>query len=259
MMPRDPAFFEAEHRLNFNNKALLKTAFVHSSYVNELDAATQEVSQEDNERLEFLGDSVLGFVVSEWLFARFPNSREGELTAMRAALVKREALARFAKRLGLGDYLLLGHGEEESGGRKRIATLAATFEAVVCAIYLDQGRDAVRNFLLPILHAETEREILHALHKDPKSRLQEWSQGTLGILPRYKLVDQFGPDHAKTFIFQVALKEARVGVGEGGSKQEAQLAAAAMALHYLNLAAPEYVENAALEAHYPPDPPDARE
>jgi ribonuclease-3 len=254
MIPRDPALFEAEHNLNFANKALLRTAFVHSSYVNELDAITQDGSQEDNERLEFLGDSVLGFVVSEWLFARFPNSREGELTAMRAALVKREALARFAKRLGLGAYLLLGHGEEESGGRKRTATLAATFEAVVCAIYLDQGRDAVSNFLLPILQAETERETLHALHKDPKSRLQEWSQGTLGTLPRYKLIDHFGPDHAKTFVFQVLIKEARVGIGEGKRKQEAQLAAAAMALYHFNLPAPEYVENVALEKQYPSDP-----
>src|SRR3954468_22799615 len=117
MSTRDPSTFENEHGLNFGNKELLKTAFVHSSFVNEL----EEGDQEDNERLEFLGDSILGFVVSEWLFGRYPTAREGDLTAMRAALVRREALARFAKKLNLGDFLFLGHGEEESGGRKRSA------------------------------------------------------------------------------------------------------------------------------------------
>src|SRR5262245_49505403 len=123
MSTRDPSMFEKEHGLNFSDKALLKTSFVHSSYVNEL----EDDDQEDNERLEFLGDSVLGFVVSEWLFGRYPNSREGELTAMRAALVRKEALARFARKLNLGDFLFLGHGEDESGGRTRSATLCATF------------------------------------------------------------------------------------------------------------------------------------
>src|SRR3954447_15603989 len=131
MSTRDPSTLEKEYGLNFSNKALLKTAFVHSSYVNELDGE----GQEDNERLEFLGDSVVGFVVSEWLFGRYPQAREGELTAMRAALVRKEALARFARKLNLGDFLFLGHGEEESGGRMRPATLCATFEAVVGAIF----------------------------------------------------------------------------------------------------------------------------
>jgi len=147
MSTRDPSTFENEHGLNFGNKELLKTAFVHSSFVNEL----EEGDQEDNERLEFLGDSILGFVVSEWLFGRYPTAREGDLTAMRAALVRREALARFAKKLNLGDFLFLGHGEEESGGRKRSATLCATFEAVIGAIFLDKGMDTVRGFLLPIV------------------------------------------------------------------------------------------------------------
>jgi ribonuclease-3 len=251
MPNRDPAAFEEEHRLFFRNKELLKTAFVHSSYVNEL----VDSDQDDNERLEFLGDSVLGFVVSEWLYARFPKSREGELTAMRAALVKRDALARFARRLNLGDYLFLGHGEEESGGRKRAATLSATFEAVLGAIYLDLGIDAVRNFLLPIVQAEIDNESLETLNKDPKSRLQEWSQSEYGVLPRYRQIADAGPDHAKIFMFQVSIREQRLGVGEGASKQEASLAAAAMALHQLGLPAPEYVPNPALEEQFPVDKP----
>src|SRR5690554_559962 len=132
-MTRAPSFFEQEHGLYFNDKQLLKTAFVHSSYVNELNGDEQD----DNERLEFLGDSILGFVVSEILYLRYPTAREGELTSMRASLVRREALARFARRLKLGEHLFLGHGEEDSGGRKRAATLCATFEAVIGAIYLD--------------------------------------------------------------------------------------------------------------------------
>ena len=252
MKTRDPSVFEAEHGLNFNDKALLKTAFVHSSYVNE----QADDVLEDNERLEFLGDSILGSVVSEWLFARFPHAREGELTSMRAALVKRDAMARFARRLSLGDFLFLGHGEEESGGRKRAATLCATLEAVIGAIYLDLGMAAVRGFLLPIVQAEQDRQSLETLNKDPKSRLQEWSQSNFGILPRYKVVDHNGPDHAKTFMFQVTIRERRCGVGEGPSKQEASLAAAAMALHSLGLPAPEYEPRPELEARFPVEPLD---
>ena len=249
---RDPAEFEAENQLEFANQALLKTAFVHSSFVNE----QTDAEQEDNERLEFLGDSILGAVVSEWLFNRFPLAREGELTAMRAALVKRDALARFARRLNLGDFLYLGHGEEDSGGRKRAATLCATFEAVIGALYLDAGLEKVRSFLLPIIQAEQNRQAVESLHKDPKSRLQEWSQSNLGVLPRYKVVDDRGPDHAKIFMFQVTIKDRRYGVGEGPSKQEASLAAAAMALHYLGLPAPEYEPNGELEARFPVEPLD---
>ncbi len=241
--------FEQEHRLNFADKQLLKNAFVHSSYVNE----RADETLDDNERLEFLGDSILGYVVSELLYNRYPKSREGDLTAMRAALVQRVALARFARQLHLGDYLFLGHGEEESGGRKRSATLCATFEAVVGAIYLGLGVEAVRSFVMPLVEADLDRVALKALHKDPKSRLQEWTQSTYGILPRYKQVDQTGPDHAKTFVFQVSMNDLRYGVGQGVSKQEASQAAAAMALERLEMHAPEYVPNPELEALFPSD------
>lgn len=249
MSLRDIATFEQEHGLNFPDKQLLKNAFVHSSYVNEMTDGVLD----DNERLEFLGDSILGYVVSEMLYSLYPKAREGDLTAMRAALVRGEALARFARQLDMGDYLYLGRGEEESGGRKRTATLCATFEAVVGAIYLGLGVDAVRKFVMPIVETDLERVALKALHKDPKSRLQEWSQSTYGILPKYKLVDQSGPDHAKTFVFQVSINDLRYGVGQGVSKQEASQAAAAMALDRLGLHAPEYLPNAELEVRFPSD------
>lgn len=228
--------FQQRHGLAFRDPQLLLTAFTHSSYVNESDAT--DIS--DNERLEFLGDSVLGFVVSELLYVRFPELSEGQLTSVRASLVRRETLARFAKQLHLGDYLLLGHGEDESGGRKRAATLCATFEAVIGAIYLDLGTEAVRRFVLPLVQGDLDRVQPQTLGKDPKSRFQEWSQSRMGLAPRYKVVADEGPDHAKVFTTQVIVGDRRYGVGRGRSKQEASQAAAAMALHHLGMGATEY-------------------
>lgn len=245
-MSRNLTDFEAAHGLEFAERRLLQMAFIHSSYVNE--AADSEI--DDNERLEFLGDSILSTVVSELLYARFPRAREGELTGMRAALVRRETLARYAKHLHLGDYLLLGHGEDESGGRKRPATLCATFEAVVGAIYLDQGMEAVKRFVEPLLHADLARIERAAVHKDAKSRLQEWAQSNLGQSPKYRVVDEQGPDHDKHFTSQVQIGSHRYGVGRGKSKQESSQAAAAMALARLGLDAPEYVTDPQLETQY---------
>jgi ribonuclease-3 len=245
-MPEELTTFEQTHALPFQNKDLLRTAFVHSSYVNEVGDEVLE----DNERLEFLGDSVLGYVVSELLYQRFPDSSEGELTSMRAALVRRESLARYAKQLQLGNFLFLGHGEEESGGRTRPATLCATFEAVVGAIFLDQGVEAVRRFVLPLVEEDLGTTAQAAIHKDAKSRLQEWSQSTMGVLPRYKVIEQEGPDHAKTFVIQVSIADAVYGVGRGASKQEASQVAAAMALARLGQYAPEYVPDEALAVRY---------
>lgn len=246
-MAEDLQVFQQQHGLTFRNPALLQTAFTHSSYVNESD----ESDISDNERLEFLGDSILGYVVSELLYARFPNLSEGELTSVRASLVRRDTLARFARQLRLGDYLLLGHGEDESGGRKRAATLCATFEAVIGAIYLDQGIDAVRRLVVPLVEADLARIQPHALGKDPKSRFQEWSQSELGHAPRYRVVADEGPDHAKIFTIQVMVGDRRYGVGRGRSKQEASQAAAAMALHYLGLGAAEYQPDPDLEEQWP--------
>lgn len=245
-MPEELTTFEQSHDLQFHDRELLRMAFVHSSYVNE----TDDEVLEDNERLEFLGDSVLGYVVSELLYQRFPEYSEGELTAMRASLVRRESLARYARQLRLGDYLFLGHGEEDSGGRTRAATLCATFEAVVGAIFLDQGVDAVRRFVLPLVEADLGNTAHAALHKDAKSRLQEWSQSMMGGLPRYKVAEQNGPDHAKTFVIQVSIGDTLYGVGRGSSKQEASQMAAAMALARLGQNAPEYVPDEDLAVRY---------
>ncbi len=245
-MSRDIEQFEQQHGLTFDDRELLQTAFIHSSYVNE----SQDDSLSDNERLEFLGDSILGYVVSEILYERFPEASEGILTGMRAALVRRDTLARFARQLRLGDYLLLGHGEEESGGRKRPATLCATFEAVIGAIYLDQGVEAVRAFVTPLVEGDLERVQGFAARKDAKSRLQEWAQGNLGVPPRYRVVESTGPDHDKLFVTQVTIGDERYGVGVGRSKQESSQAAAAMALHRLGLDAPEYQPDPDLEARY---------
>lgn len=246
---RPLAEFEKSLGSSFADPLLLQRAFVHRSYLNEAD---ENFAIPDNERLEFLGDSVLGFVAAELLFRRYPTRLEGELTNLRAALVRRETLARFAEELALGDFLLLGHGEEESGGRTRPATLCATFEAVIGAIYLDGGLDRVREFLEDRLTAEVERVAPSALAKDPKSRLQEWIQSELGVTPRYKTVLTEGPDHARFFTVQVSADKIPYGVGRGRSKQEAAQSAAAMALHHFDQPAPEYIPNPELEAAFVP-------
>jgi len=244
---RSLAEFQASLDFIFADASLLQRAFVHRSYLNE---AGDDFDIPDNERLEFLGDAVLGFVASELLFRRYPKRLEGELTNLRAALVRRETLARFAEELNLGEFLLLGHGEEESGGRTRPATLCATFEAVVGAIYLDSGLDRVRDFLEDRLTAEVERVAPSALAKDPKSRLQEWIQSELGVTPRYKTVLTEGPDHARFFAVQVTADKVPYGVGRGRSKQEAAQSAAAMTLHHFGQIAPEYIPDPAFEAQF---------
>jgi len=229
--------FEADNRLSFQDKGLLRTAFVHSSYGNE--ASEEEGDVVDNERLEFLGDSVLGFVVSEYLFEQNPDFKEGQLTTLRAALVRRDTLARLARQLRLGDYLFLGHGEDESGGRRRPATLCATYEALVGALFLDRGLDAVRGFVLPMITEQLEIQQQEVLAKDAKSRLQEWSQEEFGAAPRYRVLVAAGPDHAKEFTIEVTLLGVRCGVGQGRSKQEASTRAASHALGILGLGVTE--------------------
>lgn len=248
---RDVAEFESLAAITFQDRQYLQRAFVHRSFVNEAD---DDLDLTDNERLEFLGDAVLGFVTSEMLYTLFPHLREGELTNLRAALVRRETLARFAGELHMGEFLLLGHGEEDSGGRTRPATLCATFEAVLGAIYIDAGLDAVRAFLLPRLREELDRVAVVALAKDPKSRLQEWIQSEIGVTPRYKTVSTEGPDHARVFTVQVTADKHPYGIGRGRSKQEAAQSAAAMALYRLGQPAPEYVPDSDLEAANPLPP-----
>ena len=237
---------EAAVGVRFNDRALLQRAFVHRSYLHEAD---EETELQDNQRLEFLGDAVLSFIVSELLFRRYPERREGDLTNLRSALVKRETLSRFSKELRLGDYLLLGRGEEENGGRGRHTTLCDTYEAFIGALYLDQGSAALRKFLEPRLMAEVDRVAQHALTKDPKSRLQEWLQAAKGQTPRYKTVHTEGPDHARLFTRQVTIGKQPIGVGQGQSKQEAEQAAAAMALFRLGQTSPGYEDSGLAEEY----------
>lgn len=218
--------------LTFNDKSLLARALTHSSFLNEY----PEFPITDNERLEFLGDAVLDFVIGEFVYNRFPEKPEGDLTNLRAALVRRETLADLARRIQLGEFLRLGRGEEETGGRQRPATLCAAFEAFVGALYLDQGLDRVRQFVLPMLDSELTRLARAALQKDPKSRLQEWSQAELHATPHYKTILESGPDHAKQFTVQVTVASGLQGTGVGPSKQAAAQSAASDLLEKLHAA-----------------------
>ncbi len=216
---------EARLQLDFEDKSLLERALTHRSYLNE----NPDVLR-DNERLEFLGDAVLDFVVGDYLFRHLPDLREGELTSLRAALVRAPTLADFANELEIGRFLRLGLGEDESGGRQRVPLLCATFEAVVGAIYLDQGLPAVREFIERLI-APTLVEIqAQSLHKDAKSEFQVWAQAQFNITPRYKVVGMSGPDHARQFAVQVLVGDEVWGEGQGSSKQSAAQSAARMAL-----------------------------
>jgi ribonuclease-3 len=246
----DRPLHPVESRLGicFRDQALLERAFIHRSFLNELLDDNAELV--DNERLEFLGDTVLGYLVSECLYHLFPEQQEGGLTNLRSALVRRETLARMAQELDLGSHLKLGHGEEESGGRTRPATLCAVFEALIGAIYLDLGTETTKDVIFRLLASDIERLQATTHTKDPKSRLQEQVQANEGMTPRYKVAESIGPDHAKYFIMLVQVNGRPRGVGQGRSKQEAAQQAAAMALHRMGLPAAEYAPNPELEAKY---------
>jgi len=204
------------------NRGLLRRALTHSSYVNE----NPDVL-EDNERLEYLGDAALDFYVAEWLYLRFPEVDEGELTRMRAALVRTENLAALARRLRLGEALLLGRGEEASGGRRRTTLLCDAFEALIGALYLDKGLEEVGAFIEGFLD-ETIEEVLNERRLvDSRSKLQIWAQARFGETPNYETIGMSGPDHAREFEIKVSLTNGLTGNGKGKSKQEAAQRAAA--------------------------------
>jgi ribonuclease III len=226
--PEALAQFSSTIGLDFRNPELLRTALTHRSFLNE----HPDLDWEDNERLEYLGDAVLDFLLAEHLFLKLPNAPEGELTALRAALVRRETLARFATELGIGPALLVGHGEAETGGRERQAMLCAAFEALVGASYLDQGLGGVCLFVMPLVEREFEGARAEVAGKDPKSRLQELAQGRLGLTPSYRTARAEGPDHAKVFTVQVVVGETICGEGQGPGKQAAAQRAAADALEH---------------------------
>jgi len=225
---------QKELGIKFNDPNLLTTALTHRSYVNE---RTGEVVP-DNERLEFLGDAVLDFLTGDLLYRHFPDMPEGRLTRLRAALVRTASLAELSEQCQLGSYLFMGKGEERSGGRKRITNLCAVFEAVVGALYLDQGMDAVRAFVVPLLMPLLERVLAQALDQDARSELQEWSQATYNQTPVYRTVEESGPEHEREFMVEVLIGEQVVGCGVGRSKRSAAQAAARAALHLLFLHQP---------------------
>jgi len=212
--------------VTFRDVSLLSRALTHRSYLNENPGSVLE----DNERLEFLGDAVIDFVVAGFLYHRFPEMDEGELTALRAALVRAESLAGFARQIDLGRYLRLGLGEEENGGRERTPLLCATFEAVAGAIYLDHGLEQARDFIEPLVRPALEQIRAEELYKDAKSEFQVWAQARYNVTPHYRVSGSEGPDHARTFTVQVLVGPEVWGEGRGRSKQIAAQAAAAEAM-----------------------------
>jgi ribonuclease-3 len=224
--PASLAALEAALGVPFRDPGLLLTALTHRSYLNEVGAPETT----DNERLEFLGDAVVDFVTAELLYRRLPAAREGQLTALRSALVCEEALAEFARRLDLGRYLRLGRGEDASGGRERSAILCNAFEALVGAVYLDQGFVVAEDFVLRQIGSEADAVLSQHTVIDTKSRFQEHAQRVWQTTPQYRTVAESGPDHAKQFIVQVLVGEEVWGVGEGASKSTAARRAAQAAL-----------------------------
>lgn len=210
----------------FKDKQLLQTAFTHRSYLNE--HPSEDLN--NNERLEFLGDAILSFIVSRHLFENYPDHPEGDLTNLRAAVVQATALANVSRQLGLGNYLLLSRGEEASGGRERQYLLANTFESFLGALYLDQGLQAAERFVYDNIIPLLKNIIDNNLFKDSKSLLQEKTQEVFGVTPSYQVMSESGPDHQKMFKVAVFVQDRQFAEGEGNSKQSAEQEAAHGAL-----------------------------
>jgi len=221
---------EVQRRLQYHfvQPELLELALTHPSFAHEHPEEGGE--EHHNQRLEFLGDAVLDFLVAAWLYKNHPDLPEGPLTRLRATLVCTTTLATLAQRLGLGEALRLGRGEEESGGNTRSANLCDAFEALVGALYLDGGLEIAWQRLEPWFVQEAQAVLRAGTDVDAKSRFQEWAQADLGITPAYRIVDESGPDHAKVFTAQVLLDERVAGEGQGSSKRLAEQAAAQTAL-----------------------------
>lgn len=215
--------------VQFLDPSLLRRALTHRSFVNEVDE-----DMRDNERLEFLGDAVLDLIVADMLFRRFPDVSEGELTQLRAALVRTDSLAMLASEIELGDYLLIGKGEEISGGRTRLTNLCRGYEALIGAMYLDKGIDAVYNFTLSGLTNLLEYILENDLHKDARSMLQERSQAELHFTPTYRVKDANGPDHEKEFLSEVLIGNVVLAQGSGTSKRAAAQSAARAGLKIID-------------------------
>lgn len=208
--------------ITFKDINLLAKAFTHRSYLNE----HRNSGLEHNERLEFLGDAVLELVVTDFLYVTYPKKPEGEMTALRSALVNAQTLSEVALEMGLNEYLLLSKGEAKDTGRARQYILANTIEALIGAIYLDQGYDAAQKFIEKYVHILIDDVIEQKKFIDSKSKFQELAQEYVGATPRYELLKEFGPDHDKLFTVGVFLGDTHIATGEGKSKQEAETQAA---------------------------------
>ncbi len=208
----------------------IRRALTHRSYLNE-----NRHALEDNERLEFLGDSILSFLVAEWLYQHYPEKKEGSLTKIRSALVHTQQLANFARRIELGSALHLGKGEALAGGRDRDAILCDAFEAVLAAIYLETDLETVRSFVIPMIEKQSAVVISEHSEEDSKSRLQELVQADGMATPVYQLVSESGPDHAKSFVVSVIINDTEFAQGRGYSKQAAEKNAAEQALQKLGI------------------------
>jgi ribonuclease-3 len=225
-----PEQFSKRLNFPFNNYFLISRALTHRSYLNENKDAI-----EDNERLEFLGDAVLDFIVADWLYNQYPEKPEGDLTRLRAALVHTDQLADFARQIDLGSALRLGRGEIQAGGRDRSTLLCDAFEALIGALFIHGGIPAVNNFMIPMMEGVVEEIFKNHKDEDTKSRLQEWAQGNGYASPKYVLVAEEGPDHDKTFNMEVRIGRKPYGRGIGSSKQTAEKAAAREALIKLGI------------------------
>lgn len=213
----------------FANKQLLLLAFTHRSFINENRTVT-----EHNERLEFLGDSVLGLMSSDYLYRTLVKVPEGELSSLRAKLVESSSCIAYIEKLDLGKYLLLGKGEKTNDGRGRDSILSDLFEAIIGAIYLDSGLEAAQQFFLGQFHSEIEA-IVKTPQKNSKALLQDYCQKKFQRPPTYKVIEESGPEHSKTFCVAVSIQSTPLAQGKGASKKQAQQAAAAQALNYLKI------------------------
>lgn len=222
--------FEKSIGVSFNDKNLLKQAFTHRSYLNE----NKKPGMAHNERLEFLGDAVLELISTASLYKKYPAQSEGELTAYRSALVNAVTLSQVAAKIGIEPYLLLSHGESKDKGKARQYILANTMEALIGAMYLDQGYDVTEIFLQKNLMYMIDDIVAKGTWVDSKSLFQERAQEHVGVTPLYKVIRESGPDHDKHFTIGVYLRDEKVGEGNGGSKQEAEQKAAAEGLKAKN-------------------------
>ncbi|MEW6525427.1 MAG: ribonuclease III [Spirochaetota bacterium] len=221
---------QLEKRLHFtfSNKSLLKRALTHRSYVNE-----SSIPVKDNERLEYLGDSVLGLVVNEYLFKSFENYPEGDLAKIKSAVVSEETLAKVANQMNLGDYLIMGRGEELTGGRYRQSILADALEAIIGAVYLDAGLTKSKKLVLRLLKKDIQRIDKLSYLRDPKTTLQEIVQKKYKSRPLYTVIHESGPDHSKMYTIKLTINDRDITIGTGSSKQKAESDAAKKALELI--------------------------